>query len=585
MELPTRPVPDGALESAWRALHEGRELPGELLRDPIRVSWNRSRMAEAPVDRVEVPYREPDGCAERLLRAAEPILSRFADRLSYTNVSIVLADPDARVVARWAGDHSALRGLARLSIDEGFVLAEDVAGTNGIGTVLEELQPVTVFGAEHYSEPLQQLVCVGAPVRNPLTRRIKGVLDLACPTDEATGLLVPTLLDLAAQIENELSARSSGRERVVFEEFLARSRETSAALVGISDRYMVTNAAAADLLDSRDQYVLWDQVAHARSSGMMSLALSGGAVMDARCTQIRIGSLLAGWLIEFTSVTDRPVATSARTSRHRRPDPEAELEELLDRAHGRIYVVGEQGTGKLTIATRLHGLLGPDEPMTTHPAGLVQVEGAASWLSRLEARLADPRGTAVVRNVEVLDDSVAQSLAHILDQHRNPQPLVIATHTLGRDNDQGSLRSRFGDAVLRLQPLRARRDDIADLVHTILGSAGHSTQVGHRAMSALVNFGWPGNFPQLEEVVRAAARRARGGPIGIGHIADEVGGGARVRRAQLSRLEALERAAIVDALRESHGNRARTATALGISRSTLYRRLRQFGLDSDRAII
>lgn len=582
MGLPTRQ--DGVLKVARRVLSEGGELPGELLRDPIRLSWIRSRMADAPMDRIDIPYREPDGCAERLLRAAEPILSRFADQLADTNVSIVLADTDARVVARWAGDKSALRRLARLSIEEGFVLAEDLAGTNGVGTVLEELRPVTIFGAEHYSEPLQRLVCVGAPIRNPVTRRLKGVLDLACPTNEATGLLVPTLLDLAAQIENELADRSSARERIVFEEFLARSRETSAALVGISDRYMVTNAAAADLLESRDQYVLWDQVAGA-ASRTMSLALSGGAVIDARCVPVRIGSLLVGMLIEFAPATVRPDSASPVTTRRRRSGPDNELDELLERAHGRIYVVGEQGTGKLTVANRLHELLGPDEPITTHPAGLVSVEGAAQWLSRLRIRLSDPRGTVVVRNVEMLDDGVAQSLADMIDEHPNPHPLVVATHTVGRGGDRGGLRSRFGDAVLHLQPLRGRRDDIADLVHEILASAGHSTQVRHRAMGALVNFGWPGNFPQLQQVVSAAARRAGGGPIGVEHLADEVSGGLRARRQQLSRLEALEREAIVDALRENHGNRARAAAVLGMSRSTFYRRLRQFGLESHRDII
>ncbi|HEY4022185.1 MAG TPA: helix-turn-helix domain-containing protein [Pseudonocardiaceae bacterium] len=583
MGLPTQH--DGGVKSAWRALGAGAELPGGLLRDSIRLSWIRSQMAHAPMDRIEVPYRATDGSADRLLRAAQPILSRFADQLADTNVSIVLADPDARVVARWAGDRSALRRLARLSIDEGFVLAEDVAGTNGVGTVLEELRTVTVFGAEHYSEPLQRLVCVGAPIRHPLTRRITGVLDLACPTNEATGLLVPTLLDLTAQIENELSARSSARERTVFEEFLARSRETSAALVGISDHYMVTNAAAADLLNSRDQYVLWDQVAGAGAAGVMSLVLSGGTVIEARNLPIRIGSLLVGALIELVPAAVKPAATAVRAARRARPGPDDELDELLGQARGRIYILGEQGTGKLTIAKRLHELLGPDEPMTILPAGLVSIEGVEVWLSRLLARLADPRGTVVVRNVEALDDGVAQSFTDVLDQHPNPHPLVIATQSLGRGGDRGGLLSRFGDAVLRPQPLRARHHDIPDLVYAILDSAGYTTHVHHRAMGALVNFGWPGNVPQLQQVVREAARQSRGGPIGIEHLADEVGGSTRARRQQLSRLETLERQAIADALRENNGNRARAAAALGMSRSTFYRRLRQFGLDANRAII
>ncbi len=574
---------NGVLQLARRALSEGSDLPADVLSDTIRLSWIRSRLASVPMDRLEVPFREADGAAERLVRAAEPILNRFAEQLADTNVSIVLADCNARVVGRWAGDRSALRGLARLSIEEGFVLAEDLAGTNGVGTVLEELRPVTIFGEEHYSEPLQRLVCVGAPIRNPLTRRIEGVLDLACPINEATGLLVPTLLDLSAQIEQELSARSSARERIVFDEFLARSRETSAALVGLSEQYMVTNAAAADLLESRDQHLLWEQVVQTGASPT-TLVLASGAAIQARSTPIRIGSLLAGTLIEFVPAASGPLAPAGRTTRGGRPEVAGELDELLARARGLICIVGEQGTGKLTTARRIHELSSPGELITTHPAGLAQVDGAAAWLGELRARLTDPSGTVVVRNIEVLDHTLAQSFEDVLDRHGSRPPLVVATRTVDRVLESAGLQGRFADTVLRLPPLRQRRDEISDLVHTILNSAGHSTQVGHRAMAALVNFGWPGNFPQLHQVVREAARRAHGDTIGIEHLIDDVSGSVRGRR-QLSRLETVEREAIVDALRENGGNRTEAAAALGLSRSTLYRRLRLFGLDPNRAII
>lgn len=211
------------LRRARRALEEGAELPPDLP-ETIRYSWTRSRLAAAPMDRISVPYLAPDVSCERLLNAARPVLDRFAQQLAGTHVSLVLADPDGRIVGRWAADSSALRTLTRVSIEEGYVLAEDLAGTNGIGTALEELAPVTIFGAEHYTEPLQHLVCAGVPIRHPLSRRIEGVLDLGCPTDDANGLLMPATLDLCAQIERELSMRAPERERVVFDAFVARSR-------------------------------------------------------------------------------------------------------------------------------------------------------------------------------------------------------------------------------------------------------------------------------------------------------------------------------------------------------------------------
>ncbi|HEX4017462.1 MAG TPA: helix-turn-helix domain-containing protein [Frankiaceae bacterium] len=551
------------------------------LRETIRTSWMRSKLAAAPMDRIEVPYREADGSADRLVGCAEPILNRFAEQLSDTNVSLVLAGADARVTRRWAGDRSALRGLARLSIDEGFVLAEDLAGTNGVGTALEERRPVAIFGKEHYSEPLRRLVCVGAPIRNPLTRRLEGVLDLACPTHEATGLLIPTLMNLAEQIEHELSAGSSVRDRAVFEEFLSRSRVTSAALVGLSEQYMVTNAAAADLLESRDQRLLWEQVARSRTTPT-KLALASGAAVDARCLPIRIGSQPAGTLIEFVPAVTRRPAAAVRSRELPRPGVDGELADLLARARGRIGIVGESGSGKLTAAAGIHELLTPGEQMTIHPAGMVQVIGAAAWLGELAARMNIPSGSLVVRNIEMLDDGTAQSVTDLLDHYRNLRPLIIATRTTSRGADRPGLQTRFSDALLTQPALRQRREELADLVRGILRSDAHSAQIGNRALAALANFDWPGNFPQLQHVVAEAVRRAAGAPIGVEHLIDEVRASPRRR---LSRLEVLERAAISDALREHGGNRAKAALSLGLSRSTLYRRLRQFGLDSNRAML
>jgi len=103
-------------------------------------------------------------------------------------------------------------------------------------------------------------------------------------------------------------------------------------------------------------------------------------------------------------------------------------------------------------------------------------------------------------------------------------------------------------------------------------------------MAALVGYRWPGNLRQLGAVVTAAAEAAGGVTIELEHLPDEFRGAAR-RRHPLGQLQELERDAIAQALRESHGNKIQTAQALGLSRSTLYRRLRYFGLDEDRTVL
>jgi len=583
------------LRRARRALERGAELPPELA-DTIRCSWLRSRQAAAPMDRIAVPYVAVDGASGRLLRAARPVLDRFAEQLAGTHVSLVLADPDGRVVGRWAGDNSALRRLARVSIEEGYVLAEDLAGTNGVGTALEVLAPVTIVGAEHYAEPLQRLVCAGVPIRHPLTRRIEGVLDLACPTADANGLLMPATLDLAVQIEREMSMRSPERERVVFDAFVARSRATSAALVALGEQYMVTNAAAADLLEPRDEACLWQQALESLSTGRpvtRLMQLSGGATITARCTPILTGARPVGALIEVTPMGAPPAGRPQHRRRgaaNRRPGEsrataqfERELAEAVRSPVRKILLEGEHGCGRLYSARRIHELRGQGTVLVVHPAGVAQAEGGPQWLAELARLLADTTGTVVVTNLELLDERTQRGLVDLLASQAGV-PLVLMT-CRGAAAERGyEAAEALSDVTIHVPALRQRREEIPELAHSILQASGVTSRVGHRAMMALTNYAWPGNVSQLKRVLAHAGQVCHGTDIRVEHLGSDIYITAHGRRT-LTRLEALERDAIVEALRECGGNRSQAAAVLGMSRSTLYRRLRAFGLEPGRTVL
>jgi transcriptional regulator of acetoin/glycerol metabolism len=586
---------DAVLRRARRALEEGAELPVDLP-ETIRYSWTRSRLATAPMDRISVPYLAPDVSGERLLYAARPVLDRFAQQLAGTRVSLVLADADGRVVGRRAADSSALRTLARVSIEEGYVLAEDLAGTNGIGTALEVLAPVTIFGAEHYAEPLQHLVCAGVPIRHPLTRRIEGVLDLACPTGDANGLLMPATLDLGAQIERELSMRVPERERVVFDAFVARSRVTNAALIALSEQYMVTNAAAADLLDPRDEACLWQQAVESLDLGRpvtRPLQLSSGSTITARCTPIMTGARPVGALIEAALIPDAGAVTRRRhpaALSRGTPEPtrttrqfERELADVARSAAMRIMIDGEPGSGRLFAARRIHQLRTPGTTLAIHPAALAQLRGTPAWLAELAGLLADQNVTVAVTNLELLDESTRHGVADLLATQA-PARLVLMTREAGPADDGYLPADKMSDGILQVPPLRQRRQDIPELAHAVLRAAGITAGISRRAMIALTSYAWPGNVAQLRRVLLAAARACRGTEIRAEHLGAEVSASAHGRRS-LTRLESVERDAIVDAMRESDGNKIQAAAALGMSRSTLYRRLRMYGLEPDRTVL
>jgi transcriptional regulator of acetoin/glycerol metabolism len=580
-----------ALQSARVALRAGAPLPTSIP-ELIRRSWIRSRMAAVPMNQVRVPFDPVTGSAERLLDAAQPILDRFSQHLADTGVGVLLADRSARIVGRWAGDPAALRWLARVSIDVGSVFAEDLAGTNGIGTALEELTPVTIVGSEHYAETLRDHACVGVPIRHPLSRRIEGAVALACTLDEANGLLMPTLLDLCAQIEREMSIRSAERERVVFDEFIARNRMTNTAIIALSDQYMVTNAAAANLLGPQDQALLWDQavasLAHGRTT-TREIRLAGGESISARCTPVLTGTRAVGVLIEA-----RPDQKARPFDRDASPDATTVSEAAirLNRNITRvalspvrcIRVVGPSGSGKSFVARRIHELRQPEAEMVTHPAGLASVRGSSSWLKQLEALLGRHSITIVVTNVDSLNAKTRRALADLLSTVYPRENLVVLTHRAESAPDIDPPLTGIGDAVLDVPPLRNRREDIPALARVALAAGGFEGRVAQRAMAALVHYQWPGNIAELHSTVKHAAHNSRGAELTLDDLSEEVRTGLQGWR-KIGRLESVERDAIAHSLRENNGNKTKTADALGISRSTLHRRIRQFGLETRKAVL
>src|SRR5260370_41916039 len=99
-----------------------------------------------------------------LCQAAEPVLCRLAQQLCGLAAGVLLSDRNARILRRWARDRSILPKMDRIQSDSGSSGSEELVGTNGIGTIVEDRKPHIVVGAEHFAEVLVTFTCVGAPI-------------------------------------------------------------------------------------------------------------------------------------------------------------------------------------------------------------------------------------------------------------------------------------------------------------------------------------------------------------------------------------------------------------------------------------
>jgi transcriptional regulator of acetoin/glycerol metabolism len=245
-----------------------------------------------------------------------------------------------------------------------------------------------------------------------------------------------------------------------------------------------------------------------------------------------------------------------------------------------LVLEGEPGSGRTTLARATHQM--------HSPAGHVRVLDAASysprWIGEVVDELATGGGTLVLRNVDTLPPDGAQALADALEPHRESPELerqwVVATRSrAGVLEDSPELRTLLDcfPRTIEVPPLRHHIEDVAELVPYLLArlTRGAELVCSPEAMRVLMRNRWPGNVEQLYQVLRKVVARRRTGTVRPEDLPSET---RAITRRVLTPLEAIECDAIVDALLDTDGNKAEAARRLGMSRATIYRKIRGYGI-------
>jgi DNA-binding CsgD family transcriptional regulator len=226
------------------------------LRDVIQASWRRSAAAGLTPDQLRVAFGPDIQSDGPLVQAARPILEQLTADLAATRVAVVTADARGQVIDRRAPDQRLAAHLDQIQLVPGFLYAEAVVGTNGIGTALVERKQTVVEGEEHFADALTAVASAGAPIFDVSSGRVLGVLDLTCFAVEASAFMLPLAARAARDIEQRLIDRSGIAARIVLQRFLQERRRAAGPLVLITDRTIVTNAAADRVLSVNDELVL-----------------------------------------------------------------------------------------------------------------------------------------------------------------------------------------------------------------------------------------------------------------------------------------------------------------------------------------
>jgi DNA-binding NtrC family response regulator len=281
-----------------------------------------------------------------------------------------------------------------------------------------------------------------------------------------------------------------------------------------------------------------------------------------------------------------------------------------------VLIVGESGTGKELVARALHrNSRRAARPFVAINCGaitdtLLESELFGHARGSFTGAIADTKGifeqaqggTVFLDEIGETSPALQVKLLRVLEEGevrpvgagrsvKVDNRIVAATNrdlerTVGEHRFRADLYYRLSVIVIRLPPLRERRDDIPLLIAAFLKTAskriGREVQLSSAAVDVLLTYDWPGNVRQLENTIERIVLFSRGTVVGAEDLPGLLHGTRRDTPAglfeDLPSLEEMERRYLEHVLRAVGRNRTRAADVLGIDRRTLYRMADRYGI-------
>ena len=283
-----------------------------------------------------------------------------------------------------------------------------------------------------------------------------------------------------------------------------------------------------------------------------------------------------------------------------------------------VLITGESGTGKELVARAIHfrGSYAKQPFVAVDCGSLVPTlieselfgyeKGAFTGAIKSKAGLfqAADGGTIFLDEIGELPPELQSKLLRVLQEKEirpvgSNQKIKVDVRVIAASNrdleveyQKGTFRKdlyfRLNVVTVRLPPLRERRSDIPMLVHWFLDryAAGSSIQTTSSAMKCLLQYGWPGNVRELENCIeRAIALGDRCTidisdlPASIASGRQDTDGAGNLAVTSSTDLEDIERATIQRVFEQVKGDKTLAGRMLGISRATLYRKLKRYNIE------
>jgi len=571
---------------------------------------------------------------QQLLKLAQPEMETLNEQIAHTRNVVILTD-DEGVILHSLGGHHFLNEAQRIALSAGASWHEDHRGTNAIGTVLIEQSALTVQGAEHFMSYHHSLSCSAVPIFGAENQLI-ATLDVSNDSNMSQQHTLALVKMSAQMIENRLFLASHQGEIALH--FHARPEFIGTLWEGVA---IFTDGGQLVATNRSGQFQLSLNTSKAASQQGINfnnlfdipfaslLRQIGGT--DKLIVPLRLNNgariyVQVELLQKKQQISTTPPAVVKRTS--------AANLDLLDSGDAKIsravqqikqvlsrdipiLIQGETGVGKELFARAIH------EASAQHKGPWIAVNCAALPEGLIEAELfgyeegaftgarrkGSPGkieqangGTLFLDEIGDMPLSLQARLLRVL-QERTVTPLgstktipvnfslISATNLKLKEKvETGEFRSdlyyRLNGLSVGLPPLR-ERSDLQALIDVILHIEQAGTvEITPEVLAIFQAHSWPGNIRQLHNVLRTAIALADGTAITALHLTQDFIDEMSLIKPSMSAnvasnpldLDDLTSQAIKQAMQAEAGNVSAVARQLGISRNTLYRKLKAMGI-------
>ncbi|EHR0573981.1 sigma-54-dependent Fis family transcriptional regulator [Vibrio parahaemolyticus] len=526
-------------------------------------------------------------------------LPLFNQLFAHSDSRLILTDADGVIIGSW-GQPKFREKLTEIALSSGACWQEKVKGTNAIGTAIIEAQPVSVIGDQHFIQHHRFISCSANPIFDHLGHLI-GILDITSEQkkhDFSTQVLVQNMVQ---QVENQLlNLIPQGHIRVdlACEKGLLNSGWQGIIIANEDGQILAHNQVASQLLSQQN--------------------VIGQSLDDI----LSIQSADHPFVFKTKPLTDKKVKSRSVTASNDLHYGDSTVEHCWQQANRVIdkdislLILGETGVGKNEFVKAIHknsqrktgplvsvncGALPKDlveSELFGYVAGAFTGANSKGYQGKIRQahkgilfldEIADLPLEAQSRLLHVLQDKTVLPVGSNQSVQVDTQ-IIAATH---KDLDslvsEGLFRQdlyyRLNGLIIEL-PRFEERDDKQQLIENIHRRHAESEQqLCPHLLSLLLSYSWPGNLRELDSLIKVSSLMAQGEEtLDLVHVPTHLS--KKLSQAQDVKTAAEPtlklRATVEDKLLKTYqanqGNISKTSRMLGVSRNTIYRKLKGLGI-------